>query len=415
MRIALFDPFSGASGDMTLGALLDAGLPVETLRAGLSRLPLDGWDIQAESISQHGITGTRCIVRADEGQASRDWSTIRDMLEGAPLHPPVRDRAIAIFKRLAEAEAGVHGVPVDTIHFHEVGGVDAIIDIVGVCIGLHALNIEQVFSEPVAAGSGWVRAAHGLLPVPAPATARLLATASVPVAPGPRQQDEPPGELLTPTGAAILAEIAAFRRPAFAPVAVGYGFGSRELPWPNALRVWIGELDDDELAAEEIILETNIDDMNPQFTELLMERLFEAGALDAWVTPITMKKGRPAITLSALCPGERQHAIESVMIEQSTTLGVRAIPVERTKAARRIESVTTRWGDVRLKLRGWRGRVIDAAPEYDDCLAMARSAEVPIREVWNEAHRMGEVYIGQKWQQEKPPGLRVVPGRERPR
>ncbi|MGI9253569.1 MAG: nickel pincer cofactor biosynthesis protein LarC, partial [Thermomicrobiales bacterium] len=340
---------------------------------------------------------------------ARDWSAIREIIQNAQLAPPVRDRALAVFGKLANAEAGVHGVPIETVHFHEVGGIDAIVDIVGSCIGLHALGVEKVYSTPVATGSGWVRAAHGLLPVPAPASARLLAESGAPIAPAPRGETEPPGELLTPTGAAILATLAEFRRPAFAPAAVGYGFGSRELPWPNALRLWIGDLGRDDLPADELVLETNIDDMNPQFTELLLERLFEAGALDAWLTPITMKKGRPAVTISALCPADRRQAIEDAMIEQSTTLGVRATPVDRTKAARRFETVTTRWGDVRLKLRGWRGRVIDAAPEYDDCLAIARAAEVPIREVWNEAHRMGEVFVGQKWPQDRPPSLRVVP------
>lgn len=413
MRIAFFDPFSGASGDMTLGAMLDAGLPLETLRAGLSRLPIDGWEIRAEPASQHGISGTRCIVETSDDAPARDWAVIRQMLDGTPLVPAVKERALAIFGRLAIAEAGVHGQPVDAVHFHEVGGLDAIIDIVGACIGLHELGVQQVFSGPVAAGSGWVRAAHGLLPVPAPATARMLADASAPIAPPPHGESEPAGELLTPTGAAILCETAKFRRPSFAPTAVGYGFGTRELPWPNALRLWIGEIAEEEIHDDdrELVLETNIDDMNPQFTELLMERLFEAGALDAWLTPIMMKKGRPAVTVSALIPEGRRQAIEDVLIEQSTTLGIRATAVDRTKAARRFETATTRWGDVRLKLRGWRGRIIDAAPEYDDCLAIARTAEVPIREVWNEAHRMGEVFVGRKWPQEKekPPTLRIVP------
>ena len=409
MRIAFFDPFSGASGDMTLGALLDAGLQLEVLRAGLSRLPINGWAIRSEPASQHGVSGTRCIVETADGAPARDWAAIRELLQSATLVPAVRDQALAIFERLAIAESEVHGQPVESVHFHEVGGLDAIIDIVGACIGLHALGIERVYSGPVAAGSGWVRAAHGLLPVPAPATARMLADATVPIAPPPRAEPEPAGELLTPTGAAILCQLAEFRRPGFAPTSVGYGFGSRELPWPNALRVWIGDIARDDLPSDELILETNIDDMNPQFTELLLERLFAAGALDAWLTPIVMKKGRPAVTVSALIPASRRKEIEDVFVEQSTTLGIRASSVDRTKAARRIENVTTRWGEVRLKLRGWRGRVIDAAPEYDDCLALARAAEVPIREVWNEAHRIGEVFVGQKWPEDRPPALRVVP------
>ncbi len=424
MRIARFDPFSGASGDMVLGALIDAGLDPDALRAGLASLPLDPWELRVERVEQGGITGTRASVVVSGEEHARDWAAIRDLIGGSALPPAVRQRALSVFATLAEAEAGVHGVPVERVHFHEVGGVDAIVDICGACLGLALLGVERVYSGPPRVGSGWVQAAHGLLPIPAPATAALLAAAGAPVATDPPGAEDAPGELLTPTGAAILTTLAEFRRPAFAPASVGYGFGSKEFPWPNALRVWLGDLAEggaeepdawsggaDPAAAEprELLLETNIDDMNPQFTELVLERLFAAGALDAWVTPVLMKKGRPGVVISAICAEEDRPALEDVLIEQTTTLGVRARPVERTKAARRFETTTTRWGDVRLKLRGWKGRVIDVMPEYEDCAALARSAEVPVREVWNEAHRLGEVYVGQKWQPERPRGLHVVP------
>jgi pyridinium-3,5-bisthiocarboxylic acid mononucleotide nickel chelatase len=203
-------------------------------------------------------------------------------------------------------------------------------------------------------------------------------------------------ELLTPTGAAVLTTLARFERPSFVPSAIGYGFGQRELPWPNALRVWLGETADDATVNGEILLETNIDDMNPQFFDLLSDRLFAAGALDVWLSPITMKKGRPATQVSVLLPAAKRAEVENVLFENSTTLGVRSMPVERVKAARTIESVTTRWGDVRLKLRIWNGRTIEAMPEYDDCLRIAQEHELPLRTVWNEAHRMGEVYVGRK-------------------
>lgn len=423
MRIARFDPFSGASGDMVLGALIDAGLDPDALRAGLAPLPLDPWELRVERTEQGGITGTRATIVVSGEEHARDWAAIRDLIGGSALPPAVRQRALAVFATLAEAEAGVHGVPVDRVHFHEVGGVDAIVDICGACLGLALLGVERVYSGPPRVGSGWVRAAHGLLPVPAPATAALLAAAGAPVAADPPGAEDAPGELLTPTGAAILTTLAEFRRPAFAPAAVGYGFGGKVFPWPNVLRVWIGDLadggpsqwaaDDGDASAvpepRELVLETNIDDMNPQFTDLLLERLFAAGALDAWVTPVQMKKGRPGVVVSVLCGEGDRRALEDVLVEQTTTLGVRARPVERTKAARRFEMTTTRWGDVRLKLRGWKGRVIDVMPEYEDCAALAREADVPVREVWNEAHRLGEVYVGQKWQPERPPGLRVVP------
>jgi pyridinium-3,5-bisthiocarboxylic acid mononucleotide nickel chelatase len=234
--------------------------------------------------------------------------------------------------------------------------------------------------------------------VPGPATAELLARAKAPTL-GPIPGHETlQAELLTPTGAAILTALATFTRPDFAPSSVGYGFGTKELPWPNALRLWIGDTADTDHPGNdgEVLIETNIDDMNPQAYELLTERLFAAGALDVWLTPIQMKKGRPATQVTALAPVARRRAIEDALILNSTTLGARTSPITRTKAVRRVETVTARWGDIRVKLRGWEGRVIDAAPEYDDCASLARTTDIPFREVWNDAHRLAEVYIGRK-------------------
>ncbi|MGH2532549.1 MAG: nickel pincer cofactor biosynthesis protein LarC [Thermomicrobiales bacterium] len=396
MRIALFDPYSGASGDMVLGALVDAGLPLADLQRDLRKLDVGGFELRSESVSQHAIRGTRVHVVVRDDQAVRDWSTIRGLIEGSRLEPSMKERALAIFRNLAEAEAAVHGVDPETVHFHEVGGIDAIVDICGAAIGLSLLGIERVYSGPPRVGAGFARTQHGLLPVPAPATAALLARSKAPVA-GRDPGGEPvSAELLTPTGAAILTTLATFSRPDFAPSAVGYGFGTLELPWPNALRVWIGEAADPGSAGDDLVLETNIDDMSPQGFELLIERLFEAGALDVWLTPATMKKGRPATVVGILCTAERRPHVEHALIENSTTLGVRATRVERTKAARRIETVVTRWGDVRVKLRGWQGRVIDVAPEYDDCARIARAADVPLRDVWHETRRIAEVYVGQR-------------------
>ena len=404
MRIAYFDPFSGASGDMMLGALVDAGAPVEAIVAALEPLGLPGWRLVAEPASQHGIGGTRVTVEAEDDAPARDWATIRAMIADSGLAAGVKEPALAIFGRLAEAEAAIHGEPVERVHFHEVGGIDAIIDICGTCAALGLLGVEGVYSGPPRVGTGFVKSRHGVIPVPAPATARLLAMAGAPLPAADPERDAVPGELLTPTGAAILTTLADFTRPAFAATAVGYGFGRRELPWPNALRVFIGEAADIAPAVEPppvedsgvVVIETNIDDMSPQHVELLMERLFAAGALDVWTTPITMKKGRPAIMVSALGPAARTHLLAATLIEQSTTLGVRVTPVERIVAARRIETVTTRWGDVRVKLRGWQGRVIDANPEYDDCAAIARREGIALRDVWNEAHRLGGMHVGRR-------------------
>lgn len=399
MKIAYFDPFSGASGDMILGALVDAGLRLTDLTTGLSKLEISGYRVGAERVGQHGIHGTRVTVAVTEDVHSRTWGDIRHLIEGSGLDLDVKSAALKIFERLAIAEAKIHNATPDEVHFHEVGGVDAIVDICGTCVGLALLRIDAVMCGPLQLGHGFAHSAHGTIPVPAPATLELLAEAQAPAAQQTPLIAETPAELLTPTGAAILTTLATFSRPSFSPHAIGYGFGQKELPWPNALRVWIGEIEAGEDAeGGEILLETNIDDMNPQFIELTMDRLFQHGALDVWTTPITMKKGRPATQISVLAPTARRQELESVLIENTTTLGVRAIPIERTKAARQIEAVSTRWGDVRIKSRIWNGRIIDISPEYDDCVAIAREHDIPIRVVWNETYRIGEARVGQRRQ-----------------
>jgi uncharacterized protein (TIGR00299 family) protein len=398
VRIAYFDPFSGASGDMILGALIDAGARLDAIRNGLAALPVSGYKLSVVPFESHGLSGTKFDVAANDEAHSRTWSTIRGLIQESGLKPAIKERALAIFTRLAEAEAKVHNANVDGVHFHEVGGIDAIVDICGACIALDLLSVEAVHCGPLRTGSGIVRGAHGVLPVPAPATAELLASANAPLT-TPIPSDQPPGELLTPTGAAILTTLASFTQPAFAPSAIGVGFGGRELPWANMLRVMIGEStaqaarepDDDVLK-----IETNLDDMSPQHVELLFERLFAAGALDVWTTPIGMKKNRPALMVSALAAESDRDAVAEALIVNTTTLGVRISAVERIKAARRFETVTTRWGDVQVKLRGWKGRVISVAPEYDDCVRLAREADVPLRDVWNEAHRIAEMHVGRK-------------------
>jgi uncharacterized protein (TIGR00299 family) protein len=396
VKIAYFDPFSGASGDMILGALIDAGMPIADLTRELAKIGIGGYEIRSEPAGQHGIHGTRVIVDVREDVHSRSWAQIRQLIEESALDASIKTAVIAIFSRLATVEAKIHGAEPDTVHFHEVGGIDAIIDICGACIGLALLQIEAVYCGYPQVGSGFANSAHGIIPVPAPATAALLAEEGVLIASPTPVMLESPAELLTPTGAAILTTLGTFTRPSFAPSAIGYGFGQMELPWPNALRVWIGDLASAETMGGEVLIEANIDDMNPQFFELVSERLFEAGALDAWLTPIQMKKSRPATKISAIAAVDRQQRIEDVLIVNTSTQGVRATAIERVKAARRIETVSTKWGDVRVKLRIWGGRVIDAAPEYDDCAAIARDRDLAVREVWNEAHRIGEAFVGKR-------------------
>jgi uncharacterized protein (TIGR00299 family) protein len=412
-RIAVFDPFSGASGDMILGALVDAGVPLASIQNAVSHLGIEGVRITSQPASAGAVRGTRVLVDPVAEQPSRDWRTIRLLLEKSPLASPIRDAALAVFAALAAAEAEAHGEPIEHVHFHEVGAVDAIVDIVGACVGLHELGIEQIASHSVAVGSGWVRSDHGLLPVPAPATAILLAQKAVPIRKDP-PGDLQAGELLTPTGAAILGALASWIVPPFVPDRLGHGFGTRELPWPNTLRLWVGEtLPSGATEDEELLLETNIDDMNPQFYEPLTERLFAAGALDVWLTPVTMKKGRPATVVSAIVHTQRRSEVERALFLESTTIGVRATPISRTRAPRRFETVTTRWGDVRLKLRGWDGRVIGAMPEYEDCLQLSRVSGASIREIWAEVNRLGEVFAGQRWQGAAPAAMnRIGPSAE---
>ena len=402
--IAYFDAPSGISGDMSLGALIDAGLSLDALARGLREaLPgLGGYRLATEPAMQHGIGGTRLwvVLDADDPQPQRDWATIRAMLTASALPEPAKANALAIFGALAAAEGKIHAVPVEEVHFHEVGAVDSIVDIVGVALGLHLLGVERVYCSPLRDGRGTTRSQHGIIPIPAPATLALLAAANAPLLEAPTDR-----ELVTPTGAAIVAALAEFRQPPLRLRAIGYGFGKRELPWPNALRVWLGDALDEERTGEGdegddsrdsvVLLETNIDDMNPQFYAPLLDRLFAAGALDAWLTPIIMKKGRPAITVSALAAPGRADDLAALLIEQTTTLGVRTTPFDRLKAGRSFATVATPWGPARVKVKHWRGRAIAANPEYDDCAALAASSGLPIAAIHAEVVRLGQALIAE--------------------
>jgi uncharacterized protein (TIGR00299 family) protein len=381
---------------MLLGALIDAGAPLNEMNQVVDAIGIPGARIEARTVTRNGITGTQATVPSEQGHHSRSWRDIRSMIESGGLDAGIRDDALRVFARLAEAEASVHAVPIDDVHFHEVGALDTIVDIVGVVAGFRLLGVEHVSCGPLRVGGGTVKTAHGLLPVPAPATTRLLAMSNVPIAP-PMPGETEAGELLTPTAAAILGTLASFDRPAMTIRAEGSGFGTKELPWANICRVMIGDTEAASSGGEPlVVLETNIDDMSPQFVEILIERLFAGGALDAWTTAIGMKKGRPAVMISAVTRLGAVDDLTALLIQQSTTLGVRQTQVSRIAAERQMESVLTRWGAVRVKLKIWNGRVIDLAPEYDDCAAIARSQDVGVREVWNEAYHLGQPYIGRR-------------------
>ncbi|HOG46938.1 MAG TPA: nickel pincer cofactor biosynthesis protein LarC, partial [Anaerolineae bacterium] len=332
---AYFDCFAGASGDMLLGALLDAGLPLEQLQAALATLPIRGWEVAATREARQAVGGTRALVRYDEAQQPhRHLADILALIAGSGLPAPVQDRAAAVFQRLARAEAHVHGTTPEEVHFHEVGAIDSIIDIAGVTAGLHLLGIERVYASALPLGGGTIRVAHGELPVPAPATLEILAEAHVPTRPHPAQV-----ELLTPTGAALLAELASFEQPPMAVSAVGYGFGARQVPPLNAVRLWLGELAEPVLQDEAVLLETNLDNATGEALGYVLGRLLEAGALDAWCTPIYMKKNRPGVLLSALAAPAQAHELALLILRETPTLGVRRQLVQRSIAGRSVATV----------------------------------------------------------------------------
>ncbi len=393
---ALFDPYSGASGDMVLGALVDLGLPIDDLRRHLRMVLPSGWTIAAETVEQNSVHGTRVHVRLEDGQPQRDWADIRALIASSSLPEGMKARAHAIFLLVAEAEAHVHRTPLDRVHFHEVGAVDSIVDICGAAIGFELLGIDHAFRLPVHTGQGFVSTGHGLLPVPAPATAEIIARTGISVAPSGPADAEVRAELLTPTGAAIIGALSTPATGSFTASAVGYGFGSMTLPWPNALRISLSTEEENNAASDELLLETNIDDMNPQAFELLSERLYAAGALEVWLTPVMMKKNRPGTVLSLIAPARLRRDLERVILENSTSLGIRSLAIDRSKAGRDFETVTTRFGDITLKLKIVDGRVRAAMPEYDDCVALARASGATFADIWHEAHRIGERFVGQR-------------------
>lgn len=377
--IAYLDLPAGLSGDMFLGCLVDAGWPIDALAATIEalRLPAGAVQVRAEQVQRGPLRATLVHVDASETAQHRHLSDIRALIERASLAPWVQAHAIATFTRLAMAEAKVHGEPMEHVHFHEVGALDAIVDIVGAAAGLHRLGIEQLYASGAPLGSGWVQSAHGQIPLPAPATLELLAAAQAPTRPSPG-----PGELITPTGAALLAQYARFAQPEMRLLRIGLGAGQRDPAWPNIARLWLGEA----LSAGPMVeLSTNIDDMNPELYDAVSQRLFAAGARDVWLSPVQMKKGRPGIVLSAMAPAALENTLADLLLRESTTLGVRVHPVRRHEASREQRRIDTRYGPVQIKLKRIDGAVWGAMPEYDDCLRLAAAAGVPVRLVYEEA------------------------------
>src|SRR6202795_2505810 len=386
MKLAYFDCFSGISGDMTLGALVDAGCSADLLRAELKSLQVPGWTLTTEKVWKNGMAATYVRVETEDQQKHRSLATILEILNSSHLASPVRDRASRIFQKLGEAEAYVHDAPIEKVHFHEVGAVDAIVDIVGSCIGFHALGIERFACSPLNVGGGTAKMAHGMLPVPAPATARLLQGA-------PTFSNGVQRELVTPTGAALVATLCdSFGpQPPMSVSAIGYGAGTADLPGqPNVVRILVGEAAEKTVAGfdEEIaVIEANLDDMNPQIYGYFSEKALAAGALDVYTTPVQMKKNRPGTLLTVLCKPQDTNALMSLVFAETTTFGARTYRAQRRILPRESLNVSTTFGDVRIKISRVNGRILHVAPEYDDCRKLAVEKNVPLQRVISEALR----------------------------
>ncbi|MGH9688576.1 MAG: nickel pincer cofactor biosynthesis protein LarC [Candidatus Acidiferrales bacterium] len=387
IRSAYFDCFSGISGDMVLGALVDAGADLRAIEVELRKLGLEGWKISASKVQRRAIFATHVKVETEEQHHHRGLSIILKRIDDAKLAPRAAERARKIFTRLAEAEAHVHQVPIEQVHFHEVGAVDSIIDIVGAAIGFEMLRIDEFACSPLDVGAGQVKTAHGLLPVPAPATAELLRDA-------PTYSSGLQRELVTPTGAAIATTLATryAEMPAMTLRAIGYGAGSADnAEKPNVLRLLIGERaasDQGELGgageywdAPVIAIETNLDDMSPQVYGYFADKALEAGALDVFSTPAQMKKNRPGLLITILTEPVNVSRLIDLLFSETTTIGVRTHKVRRKTLAREFISVATPFGEVRMKVSRLNGAVLNATPEYEDCRKIAAERGIPLKQV----------------------------------
>jgi uncharacterized protein (TIGR00299 family) protein len=379
--IAYFDCFSGISGDMVLGALVDAGADLRAIEAELRKLGLEGWSISAEKVKRGAISATHVKVETSEGHHHRGLSIILGRIDKANLAPRAAERARKIFTRLAEAEAKVHQMPVEQVHFHEVGAVDSIVDIVGAAIGFELLGIDEFACSSFDVGAGQVKTAHGLLPVPAPATAELLRGA-------PTYSSGVQCELVTPTGAAIATTLATrfSEIPKMTLRAIGYGAGSADLKEKaNVMRLLIGESEISEPGehwdAPISVIETNLDDMSPQIYGYFVDRALAAGALDVFSTSVLMKKNRPGQLVTLLCEHANLSRLMDLIFRETTTIGVRTYEVRRKTLDRELIPIATPFGDVRVKVSRMNGTVLNATPEYEDCQRIAAARGIPLKEV----------------------------------
>jgi len=401
MKLLYLDCFAGVSGDMFLGALLDLGVSEDALRSGLAKLKLPGYSISTRRVVKQNISATKfdCIesapalhksAAATHSHDHRGFTEIAEMITGSGLSEDVKRRALSAFRRLGEAEAHIHGVPLEKIHFHEIGAVDSIVDIVGACIALEILGVKEIQASPPPLGSGFVETAHGKFPVPAPATLELLKNI-------PTQPSNEPVELTTPTGAALLAEFCTRfgTLPAMRIEKIGYGAGTRNLEkTPNVLRAVLGEsLEDGQRHADVdtiAVIETNIDDMNPQLFGDVMERLLAAGALDVYLTPVQMKKNRPGTLVTMLCEVGDVDRMAELLLTHTTSFGLRIYEAQRRKLSREIIKVATKFGEIEVKIGRLAEKIVSRSPEFESCKQAAAKAGAAVKDVYNAAARAVE-------------------------
>ncbi|MPZ91330.1 MAG: nickel pincer cofactor biosynthesis protein LarC [Actinobacteria bacterium] len=386
MRVCYFDCFAGAAGDMILGALLDAGVSSSVVEEAVGALDLTGWSLSVHDTDKGGLRATRAVVHSQEEDVQRSLADIEEVLTSSSLSDRVRSLSLSAFRTLGQAEARVHGVDVSEIHFHELGALDAIVDIVGSCAAFDHLDPQHTTVSRLPLGSGTVEAAHGTFPVPVPAVGEILSRAKVPVEPGGT------GETITPTGAALLVTFAdSFGAPPPMRLeSTGYGAGERDADLPNVVRLLVGQADPStDFAApgspEAFVIETNLDDMSPELVAHACERLLETGASDAWTTPITMKKSRSAVTLSVLVNPENRDGVLAVLFAETSTLGARVIPVAKEMLERDLVTVEVGGQVIRVKQGIRRGKVVNRAPEYEDARVAARELGLPLKEVYQLA------------------------------
>ncbi len=387
MKTLYFDCFSGISGDMILGALVDLGLEPSELQNEINKLGIEGWHLEVKEVLKQGIKGTQVKVVIENLEKTRKYPELINIIESSSLDNSIKSKSLAILERIGKVESKIHGVPLSDIHLHELGSIDTIIDIVGAISGITKLRIDNVYSSPIHTGKGFVHSHHGLIPIPAPATAELLALAKAPIYGGDIE-----AELVTPTGAAILTYVV----DSFGPMPmmhierIGYGAGEKNLPIPNLLRALIGtQVGDvagsDYLQENCLTIEANIDDMNPELYSYLMDRLFEIGVLDVYMVPIYMKKNRPGTLLGIITHKDTAEAAIELVLRETTTLGVRMQDTRRKILPRETIQVSTRFGDVQVKVARVQGKIINISPEYQNCRALAEKLGVPLKEVYQES------------------------------